>query len=461
MDITTTIGESDPGSQPAGPLPPADRAVVDALLDPWILLHPVRDAEGRIVDFEYADLNRRAADFATTARTALLGSRVGERRPELRSAGFLALLAEVVESGLPLVLDEHPYPAAGTGVPLRRFDVRASVVGDGVAVTWRDATERYEQHRRFELLVENVADVVLLARDGILEWVSPNLYALLGWTPDETIGRLGDFLVHPGDRSQLHHARSQSRSGHPLTLRMRYLRKDGGFVWCETRARTLPDTDGVGGVRVVVSLRDISKRVLVELERDASEALYRLVAENVSEVVYTSDGTGRFTWVSPSVESELGWAPDELVGRATAGLLFELDHADMVAIRTEVFEGDRPVQLDRVRVRRRDGGHRWMTLSAHASEGPDGVRLAVVSLRDIEEELAERRATDTLSAGNALVARAEDEHALLRDMCQIAVDEGATGWPGTDAGPLCRWEATPASCRSPAALSTPSTSTVS
>jgi PAS domain S-box-containing protein len=424
VDITTTMGERDPGSQLAGPLPPIDRAVVDALLDPWILLHPVRDAEGRIVDFEYADLNRRAAEFATTARITLLGSRIGERRPELRSAGFLARLAEVVESGVPLVLDEHPYPAAGTGVPLRRFDVRASVVGDGVAVTWRDATERYEQHRRFELLVENVADVVLLARDGIVEWVSPNLFALLGWTPDEAVGRLGDFLVHPGDRSQLHNARSRSRSGHPLTLRMRYLRKDGGFVWCETRARTLPDTDGVGGVRVVVSLRDISKRVLVELERDASEALYRLVAENVSEVVYTSDGTGRFTWVSPSVESELGWAPGELVGRATAGLLFELDHAEMVAIRTEVFEGDRPVQLDRVRVRCRDGGHRWMTLSAHASEGPDGVRLAVVSLRDIEEELAERRATDTLSAGNALVARAEDERTLLRDMCQIAVDEG-------------------------------------
>ena len=424
MNITTTIGESDPGSQPSGPLPPADRAVVDALLDPWILLLPVRDVEGRIVDFAYDDLNRSAADFATAGRAVLLGSRIGDRRPELRGGGFIAQLAEVAESGLPLVLDDHPYPTAEGGGSPRRFDVRATAVGDRVAVTWRDATERYEQHRRFELLVDNLADVVLLTRDGILEWVSPNLYTLLGWDPDETVGRLGDFLVHPGDRSQLHHARAQSRAGHPLTLRTRYLRKDGGFVWCETRARTLPDTDGVSGVRVVGSLRDISDRVLVELERDASDALYRLVAENVSDVVYTSDGTGRFTWVSPSVESELGWAPDELVGRATTGLLFDLEYADMVAIRTEVFEGDGPVQLDRVRVRRRDGGQRWMTLSAHASEGPDGIRLAVVTLRDIEEELSERRATDTLSAGNALVARAEDEHTLLRDMCQIAVDEG-------------------------------------
>ena len=161
-DITTTIDGRDHGSQPRGPLPPADRAVMDALLDPWILLHPVRDAEDRIVDFTYVDLNRRAADFATAKRINLLGSRLGERRAELRSAGLIARLADVVESGLPLVLDEHPYPAGPGGGSPRRFDVRASVVGDGVAVTWRDATERYEQHRRFELLVENVADVVLL-----------------------------------------------------------------------------------------------------------------------------------------------------------------------------------------------------------------------------------------------------------------------------------------------------------
>ena len=424
MDISTATSVCDPESHPTGPLPPADRAVVDALLDPWILLHPIRDLDDRIIDFEYVDLNRKAAEFATSARITLLGSRLGERRPEFRTAGVLALLTGVVESGDPLVLDEHPYPVVRRGESPRRFDVRASAVGDGVAVTWRDATERYEQHRRFELLAENIADVVLQSRDGIVEWVSPNLFALLGWTPEEAVGRLGDFLVHPADRSQLHHARAQSRAGHPLTLRMRYLRKDGGFVWCETRARTLPDLDGAGGVGVVVSLRDISKRVLVEQERDATEALYRLVAENVSDVVYTSDGAGRFTWVSPSVESELGWTPDELVGRATAGLLFELDHAEMVAIRTGVFAGDGPVRLDRVRVRRRDGGHRWMTLGAHVSEGPDGVRLAVVSLRDVEEEMSERRASDTLSAGNALVARAEDEHVLLRDMCQIAVDEG-------------------------------------
>ena len=423
--ISTTLGESDRGSHPSGPLPAADRAVVDALLDPWILLHPVRDAEGRIVDFEYADLNRRAAEFGTSARDTPArepSRRTPGRAPHRRASS--RCWPRWSSRAFRWSSTSTPTPPPGRACRSGASTSGRSVVGDGVAVTWRDATERYEQHRRFELLVENVADVVLLARDGILEWVSPNLFALLGWTPDETVGRLGDFLVHPGDRSQLHHARAQSRAGHPLTLRMRYLRKDGGFVWCETRARTLPDLDGTGGVGVVVSLRDISKRVLVEQERDASEALYRLVAENVSEVVYTSDGTGRFTWVSPSVEAELGWTPDELVGRATAGLLFDLDHADMVAIRTEVFDGDRPVRLERVRVRRRDGGHRWMTLGAHASEGPDGIRLAVVSLRDIEEELSERRATDTLSAGNALVARAEDEHALLRDMCQIAVDEG-------------------------------------
>jgi PAS domain S-box-containing protein len=420
LEITTAEHSGGVGhSPPPGPLLPPDREVVDALLDPWILLRAVRDGDGDIVDFEYMDMNRRAEEFTTGAPIRLIGRRLAERRPELRSAGLVALLADVVDTGDPLVLDEHPYPS-GAGAPGRRFDVRASLVGTNVALTWRDATDRHEQHQRFELLVNNVADVVLLSRDAILEWVSPSVFALLGWTPEEVIGRLGDFLVHPGDRSELRHA----RAGQSMTLRIRVLRKDGGFVWCETRARTLPDPDGAGGVGAVVSLRDISKRVLVEQERDASEALYRLVAENVSDVVYTSDRSGRFTWVSPSIESELGWSADELVGRATVDLLFDLDHAAMVAARTEVFAGDGVVRIDRLRVRRRDGDQRWMTLTAHVSEGPDGVPMAVVSLRDVEEEMSERRATDTMSAANALVAVAEYEQSLLRDICQMAVEAG-------------------------------------
>jgi PAS domain S-box-containing protein len=419
-----------------GRLTPPDRMVVDALLDPWILLRPIHGADGQVVDFGYVDMNRRAAEFANGTRAQLIGSRLAERRPDLRSAGLVALLAEVVDTGNPLILDEHPCPSADAG-PEGRFDLRASLVGTEVALTWRDATDRHEQHRRFELLVNNVADVVLLSRDGILEWVSPNVFALLGWTPEEAIGRLGDFLVHPGDRTQLHHARAQSRAGESMTLRLRFLRKDGGSVWCATQARSVPDPNSTGGVDVVVSLRDISKRVLVEQERDATEALYRLVAENVSDVVYTSDASGRFTWVSPSIESELGWSADELVGRDTADLLFELGHADMEAARSEIFDASRTVRFDRLRVRCRNGGHRWMTLTAHTSQGPDGVPVAVVSLHDVEKEMAERRASDTLSAANALVAGADDERTLLRDTCEMAVATGGYrfAWYGRSSPP--------------------------
>ena len=148
----------------AGSLSPRERAVVDALLDPWVLLRPVRDAEDAIIDFEYVDVNRLAAQFATSARVDLLGSLLGHRRPELRSAGLVAMLADVVETGVPLVLDEHPYPSTGAATTSRRFDVRASLVAGNVALSWRDATERHEQHQLFELLVNNIADVVLLSR---------------------------------------------------------------------------------------------------------------------------------------------------------------------------------------------------------------------------------------------------------------------------------------------------------
>ena len=106
LEITTAEHSGGVGhSPPPGPLLPPDREVVDALLDPWILLRAVRDGDGDIVDFEYMDMNRRAEEFTTGAPIRLIGRRLAERRPELRSAGLVALLADVVDTAIAQVAE--------------------------------------------------------------------------------------------------------------------------------------------------------------------------------------------------------------------------------------------------------------------------------------------------------------------------------------------------------------------
>lgn len=95
-----------------------------------------------------------------------------------------------------------------------------------------------------------------------------------------------------------------------------------------------------------------------------------------------------------------------------------------------------PVQTS-LRYQTKSGGFRWMAMWAHpVPDDPDHRFGVVVTLRDIQDEVLERRATDTVTAGNSLVAVADDEIALLGSKCETAVEVGGCpfAWYGRSVG---------------------------
>jgi PAS domain S-box-containing protein len=71
----------------------------------------------------------------------------------------------------------------------------------------------------------------------------------------------------------------------------------------------------IGGVVVgaVVTFVDISERKKMEETLRESEQRLRLFAENVSDVLWTMDFTGKFTYMNPSIVRFLGFTPEETV----------------------------------------------------------------------------------------------------------------------------------------------------
>ncbi|HZY31022.1 MAG TPA: GAF domain-containing protein, partial [Candidatus Methylomirabilis sp.] len=53
----------------------------------------------------------------------------------------------------------------------------------------------------------------------------------------------------------------------------------------------------------------------------ASEEKYRLLAEQLRDVIYALDREGRFTYLNPRVEEMLGYTPEELLGRYSTDIL--------------------------------------------------------------------------------------------------------------------------------------------
>jgi diguanylate cyclase (GGDEF)-like protein/PAS domain S-box-containing protein len=127
----------------------------------------------------------------------------------------------------------------------------------------------------FRFLAENSVDIICsVGLDHVIHYVSPSSFRILGWKPEEMVGKVFDDFVLPEDLPALAAAAelilSPNVDNSPSTLRIR--EKDGSFVWLGTNAR-LARVSATGEPQdVVLVMRDITERRSLE-ERLAVLAL--------------------------------------------------------------------------------------------------------------------------------------------------------------------------------------------
>ena len=114
-----------------------------------------------------------------------------------------------------------------------------------------------EEHYR--LLAENASDVVWrVAPNGVISWVSRSVVRVLGWRPDEIVGRTALDLVHPEDRARALHERGLVLAGQSTQGEFRFQCADGTFRWMGRSITPIATEDGIARV---ASLRDIEDEV--------------------------------------------------------------------------------------------------------------------------------------------------------------------------------------------------------
>ncbi len=161
-------------------------------------------------------------------------------------------------------------------------------------------------------LIENASDGVALLDDkGMILYESPSAERILGQKPEQLEGTSFADLIHPDDMQQ---AISLSESvmenqGKIVTCQLRVKHKDGSWRAVEATAKNLIHDPRLGGI--VVNYRDITESKKARQELEQSEKKYRLLAENLSDVIWTMDTNLRCTYLSPSVTSLRGYGVEE------------------------------------------------------------------------------------------------------------------------------------------------------
>jgi len=248
------------------------RASSDSMLDPQILLEAVRDPSGRIVDFTYLALNRAACEYLRRPGAELLGTRLLATLPGLAEAGLLARYVDVVESGVPFVITGLRYRNELLDED-RYYVIRGVRAGpDMFSLTWSDITERLEADRvvesseeKYRLLAENVSDVVVHVRDGLVAWVSPSVEPVFGAPPQAWVGRSMVEFIHPDDLERVVEDVAALAPGVTIMSRQRIRGADGIYHWVESNSRVYIDATGAED-GFLTSLRVVDELVATEHE---------------------------------------------------------------------------------------------------------------------------------------------------------------------------------------------------
>ncbi|MFI5036201.1 MAG: PAS domain S-box protein [Acidimicrobiales bacterium] len=401
-------------SSPAEPRPPAtdtgtssgpvlaewpdvDAAVVhlaqamDSMLDPMVILRPVRDEHQRIVDFEYANANEAAARHFQLARRDLIGSRLRDLE-QVKSSGLFDHHLHVYETGEPLVLNDFVFTNPVTGAP-GHYDVRETMIGGVLSFTWRDVTERAELLDHYRLLAENASDVVFrVDAEFTIEWISPSVEDVQGFTPDEVIGRPLSEFGHPDDLPAVWRLIEETPDNAMGEIELRILSADGNYRWVLLNGRRFTDDDGrIQGY--VGSLRDIDAEHARREVQLATDHRYRLLAENASDVVMVSHAGGDIQWVSSSLTALAGWQPEEMVGHRFADFVHDDDQALLDEWRVRIERGE--VGRLTLRLRTAQGTYHWIAvLVRDVIDETTGQRQRVASWRDAEQEVVSRAALE-------------------------------------------------------------------
>lgn len=184
--------------------------------------------------------------------------------------------------------------------------------------TLQEAEERSERRlaekalkdnqERFRSIVESSQEWIWeVDPGGRLTFSNPSVKKILGYTPEELLGRERTSILHPQDKQlavKLFSDFVKEKKGW-TGLTFRWQHKAGSFRWLESNASPiLGEQRELIGFRGVT--RDVTERINGEEKLRQSEERFRLIAENVADMIALLDLEGKRLYTSPSYGNILG-----------------------------------------------------------------------------------------------------------------------------------------------------------
>jgi PAS domain S-box-containing protein len=263
----------------------------------------------------------------------------------------------------------------------------------GISKVVRDITESNKTRQVLRQQTEELRHVFETSQDlimvmdgrGFLVQISPSCEAILGYRPDEMIGRSGVDFIHP---EHLEKARDEMRAARqglrPKMSDTRCMHKDGREVWLSwlgTWSRPAKRFFFVG--------RDMTESRRSQETLRESEQLARGIIETALDAFIQTDVRGIILDWNTQAENLLGWRRDEACGKNAFDLMGRPGGPLKTGLQGFLASADHVVRNPRreLQIRRRDGTEITVELSIAALKTRDGFVFNAF-IRDLTERIA-------------------------------------------------------------------------
>jgi diguanylate cyclase (GGDEF)-like protein/PAS domain S-box-containing protein len=313
---------------------------------------------------------------------------------------------------------------------------------NGIVFNSRDITEKKaneellrRQEQQLRALVEHAPDVISRVDNQLrYVYVNPAIEDVIGMPVDAVLGRSSSNMVARTTVGAYWHAIRKVFDTHrESTIEFDYPTPTGQR-WFQ--ARLIPELSSTGQVETVLSIaRDVTdfKRAAEQLRE--AESRYRTLVEHIPAVTYIDQlaEVTNATWVSPQIESLLGFTPDEWLAQPFLERVHSADRERVTAALRDANRTLEPFTLE-YRLLAHEGRVVWrrdQSAVVRDDQGQplywQGILLDITLQKELEQQLAYQAFHDPLTdlPNRALfadrlqhaLARAQRHHGLLAVLC--------------------------------------------
>jgi PAS domain S-box-containing protein len=282
---------------------------------------------------------------------------------------------------------------------VKALSILVSIISPILENTWLNIQIR-QAEEKYRSLLDNASDAIFLSdMEGNLQEANKKAEELLGYSREEISG-IHISRIHPaevfGKIKDIFNEIITKGSGYVNDVSV--LRKNGTIIPVDITG-SLVERDGTKVLQGI--FRDITERKRAEGALKESENKYRLLADNVNDVIFILDLNLNYTYVSPSVKILRGYEPEEVLKQLPTETLTPSSMDLAIRTLSEIMEleksGHRDTNLSRtlqLEMVRKDGTTVWTEVKFsfirdenQQMVGILGVTRDITERKQAEEEL--------------------------------------------------------------------------